>query len=226
MRKFILVPALCFAMLLFAGIAHAAVLPYSWALVVDELNQPISSDIKVQVNTTAGTAATIYSDRYGVDTKTNPISNPANGIVGFYYDGNFDLVISNTSATKARTLTYNNLTVTDHRVVFPRAYDVTTHPYDTITGSTTLTATSKDYQMFSVTAGTYTVVLPSTATVQGKNFYFKHLGITGSVLYLDPDGSQTIDGATYNNAVDAKYDCLGIMSVAGEGWAIVEYRIQ
>jgi len=97
---------------------------------------------------------------------------------------------------------------------------------ETISSSTTLTATSADWQIFDATAGTYTVTLPSTATVQGKVFYFKDITSANHVLYLDPAGSQTIDGATHNNEVDAQYDCLGIVSVAGEGWVIIERRIQ
>jgi len=101
--------------------------------------------------------------------------------------------------------------------------------YGTISATTTLTVASPKLQLVDVTAGTYTVTLPSTATITSgyeKEFIFKDITSVNHVLYLDPAGSQTIDGATHNNEVDAQYDCLGIVGVPGKGWVITERRIQ
>jgi hypothetical protein len=60
--------------------------------------------------------------------------------------------------------------------------------------SATYTATTSDDYFINITSGTFTLNLPTAATPYGQVYVIKNSG-TGTVT-VDPNGSQTIDGAT------------------------------
>jgi len=60
--------------------------------------------------------------------------------------------------------------------------------------SATYTATTNDDYFINITTGTFTLNLPTAATPYGQVYVIKNSG-TGTIT-VDPNGSQTIDGAT------------------------------
>lgn len=60
--------------------------------------------------------------------------------------------------------------------------------------SATYTATTSDDYFINITSGTFTLNLPTAATPYGQVYVIKNSG-TGTIT-VDPNGSQTIDGAT------------------------------
>ena len=83
--------------------------------------------------------------------------------------------------------------------------------------SATYTATTSDDYFINITSGTFTLNLPTAATPYGQVYVIKNSG-TGTVT-VDPNGSQTIDGATTftMNVQNGSITIIG----DGSNWKIV-----
>ena len=83
--------------------------------------------------------------------------------------------------------------------------------------SATYTATTSDDYFINITTGTFTLNLPTAATPYGQVYVIKNSG-TGTVT-VDPNGSQTIDGATTftMNVQNGSITIIG----DGSNWKIV-----
>lgn len=86
-------------------------------------------------------------------------------------------------------------------------------PYLAKTANYTLLAA--DY-LVECTANTFIITLPTAVGIVGKEYVIKNSG-TGTIT-VDPNGSQTIDGAVTQNLI--QYDAMKIMS-NGTNWMIV-----
>jgi len=95
-------------------------LSYRWVQVVDEQGVPIASGLTFEVQAIdSGSAATIYSDD-NATSKTNSTTVPSSGVVGFYYTPTtYDLQIGD----GVDTYLFEDLTATDHTVVFTKVID-------------------------------------------------------------------------------------------------------
>lgn len=71
-----------------------------------------------------------------------------------------------------------------------------------------------------------TLLLPGVANcpVGGEISFFKTTGTANSIITLDGEASQTIDGATTNTSMDAQYDTMTIINL-GSGWGIKGQKI-
>jgi hypothetical protein len=83
--------------------------------------------------------------------------------------------------------------------------------------SATYTATTSDDYFINITSGTFTLNLPTAATPYGQVYVIKNSG-TGTVT-VDPNGTQTIDGATTftMNVQNGSITIIG----DGSNWKIV-----
>ncbi|MFN5425576.1 MAG: hypothetical protein ACK5A2_09385 [Bacteroidota bacterium] len=83
--------------------------------------------------------------------------------------------------------------------------------------SATYTATTSDDYFINITSGTFTLNLPTAATPYGQVYVIKNSG-TGTIT-VDPNGSQTIDGATTftMNVQNGSITIIG----DGSNWKIV-----
>lgn len=97
-------------------------------------------------------------------------------------------VWQNKSVTTA--LGYTPLNVTDTAAMLA-PYQRALLPYRAI--STTYNAQTTDY-VIHCTSGTFTINLPSAVGIQGEVFIIKNSGM--GLITIDPNGSQTIDGAS------------------------------
>lgn len=87
------------------------------------------------------------------------------------------------------------------------------------TQTTNYTATATDYTIL-CNAGSLTVTLPSASSVDGRIYTIKKVSGTGGNITIDPNGSETIDGALTNTAISAQYQSLIIQS-DGANWFIL-----
>ena len=94
-----------------------------------------------------------------------------------------------------------------------------------MTGGTTLnyvaktatyTAIATDY-VINCTSGTFTVSLPTAISITGRVYVVKNSG-TGTIT-VDPNGSQTIDGAL-TVALATQYQSIMVMS-NGANWIVI-----
>lgn len=83
--------------------------------------------------------------------------------------------------------------------------------------SATYTATTSDDYFINITSGTFTLNLPTAATPFGQVYVIKNSG-TGTVT-VDPNGTQTIDGAT-TFAINVQNQSITIIG-DGSNWKIV-----
>jgi hypothetical protein len=83
--------------------------------------------------------------------------------------------------------------------------------------SATYTATTSDDYFINITTGTFTLNLPTAATPYGQVYVIKNSG-TGTIT-VDPNGSQTIDGAT-TFTMNVQNGSITIIS-DGTNWKIV-----
>ena len=66
--------------------------------------------------------------------------------------------------------------------------------------------------------GAVTINLPAVADSKGNIYYIKKLGSTGNVT-IDPNGSETIDGAT-TQIIGSQWDCIETYC-NGTAWFII-----
>ena len=64
-----------------------------------------------------------------------------------------------------------------------------------ITGNTTLTG-AENVVLCDATSGPFTVTLPPSADVINRIIHIKKIDISGNVITIEPDGSETIDDET------------------------------
>lgn len=80
------------------------------------------------------------------------------------------------------------------------------------------TVTDSDYLLLvDATSGPVTVALP--ANRPGKQYVVKKVDASGNGVTIDPDGSETIDGAA-NKVIGTQWQSYTIMGIPG-GWAIL-----
>lgn len=84
----------------------------------------------------------------------------------------------------------------------------------------TISSLTVGYYPCNTTAGSFTIVLPSAASCQGKVFTFENIG-TANVLTIDGSGSQTIDGNLTQGILPG-----GTMTIVSDssGWRITSFR--
>jgi hypothetical protein len=85
-----------------------------------------------------------------------------------------------------------------------------------VTGTDPITLTVAT-EIFNASSGTFTVTLPTAASIAGKKITVKNSG-TGDVT-VDADGSETIDGSA-NFLLDTQYDSVTVVS-DGTNWFII-----
>ena len=144
-RSKFLIGALCLGLLLFGGVKTAQALyglSYHWVGIVDENGKTITSGLTATVRVVGGDTATIYSNNMA-GSMANPIVNVgSDGKVGFWYTPRlYDLVVSDTPIAY-RTMKYENLSPTDHIVVFPKAFQKLANVVNCDTDTTVLAANS------------------------------------------------------------------------------------
>lgn len=89
------------------------------------------------------------------------------------------------------------------------------------TKSANYTATIEDDVILcDSSGGAFTILLPSAATVTGKIITIKMVGAGANAVTLDGADSETIDGGTTDNTIDAQYDFLTIYC-DGTNWHII-----
>lgn len=89
----------------------------------------------------------------------------------------------------------------------------------TVTGTTT--ATTDDYLIrCDCTSGALTVNLPAAASNTGRTFIIKKIDATASLVTIDGNGAETIDGAA-TRTIGTQYNRFQIMS-NGTNWDIID----
>jgi len=91
--------------------------------------------------------------------------------------------------------------------------------------TTTTTVTVSDSGFLNVTGGTCGINLPTAVGNAGVWYSVKHSTTNAIVVTIDPNGSETIDGAATNTSMDAANDTLGFYS-DGANWKIFMRYIQ
>lgn len=129
------------------------------------------------------------------------------------YRGHILPVDPNTS-TAATTETYD-LGSSDHRWRY--VYGKINPSIVSTTGSMTLTHTNQIALMNS-TAATITATLPTAVGNTGSTLIIKNIGTAGKTVYIDANGTETIDNTLTVNIVDS--EAIALVSDGGNWWAI------
>jgi hypothetical protein len=92
--------------------------------------------------------------------------------------------------------------------------------YRTDSKTANYTATAADYTILTdATAGAITISLPDASSLSGKTYIIKKTDSSANAVTIDPNGSQTIDGAaTYTLAAQYKYVTV---QAYGGNWLII-----
>ena len=89
-----------------------------------------------------------------------------------------------------------------------------------VTKTTTYTALSTDrYILADVTAGGFTITLPTAASIDGVDYIVKKVDSTTNVVTIDANGAETIDGGS-DLSIAQQYTSYTVVS-DGSNWVIV-----
>ena len=93
---------------------------------------------------------------------------------------------------------------------------------DIVSKTTTYTATANDRVILcDSSAGAWTLTLPAASGVTDKIYYIKKTDSSGNAITIDPNGTETIDGAT-TLSISVQYDAYAIVSDGSNWHAISE----
>lgn len=95
-------------------------------------------------------------------------------------------------------------------------YTLQTYALSTISGNTTLTATSNTFQAVDATGGAVTVTLPA-ATNTSKLFSVKKVDSSANTVTIARAGSDTIDGAT-SYVLNVQYEAIDVIANGTASW--------
>ncbi len=90
---------------------------------------------------------------------------------------------------------------------------------NTATGATYTADVTNYFIKVDATSNNVTVELPPAASVFGRQYVIKRIDNSGNTVTIDPDGTETIDGAT-TYTLPAQYDSATIISDGTEWWII------
>jgi len=84
------------------------------------------------------------------------------------------------------------------------------------------TATAADHTIFAnATSTNITVTLPTAANIIGRQYIIKRVDSSGNSVTIDPDGSETIEGASSKSLTDQR--SIVIQSDNSNWWIVAEY---
>lgn len=99
-----------------------------------------------------------------------------------------------------------------------------THPWNmrNITVKTTnyTLIGNDDVLLVDATSGVITITLPKISIAEGCTYVVKKVDSSSNAVTIDPDGSETIDGAT-THVLSSQYDRVEFIADAGRGWHII-----
>lgn len=84
------------------------------------------------------------------------------------------------------------------------------------TGNYTVTANDETI-LGNATSGQITFSLPAVSGTQGKRYWFKKVDSSNNGVVIDPDGSETIDGAA-NYQLTVQYESILVESDGSTWW--------
>ncbi len=115
--------------------------------------------------------------------------------------------ITSTGSSSFATLTSTHLTTSD----FKSGY---------VSKTTNYTATTSDYFIAcDSSGGSFTITLPTAASIAGFHLYVKKIDSSGNTVTIDGNSSETIDGAA-TKIINTQYETIGIIS-NGASWYII-----
>ena len=84
------------------------------------------------------------------------------------------------------------------------------------------TVTAGDHTIFAnATSTNITVTLPTAANIMGRQYIIKRVDSSGNSVTIDPDGSETIEGASTMTLADQR--SVVIQSDNSNWWIVAEY---
>lgn len=138
------------------------------------------------------------------------------------------------ASSKGLTLSPPNSMAADYTIVLPALPSVssillidtsgneTTTPYNAVTTKTAnYTATANDTTILvDASAGNVIVTLPSAATVPGRTYNIKKIDLLTTIVTINPQGGQTIDGDT-TLVINGGLVSVTVVSNGGSAWYVI-----
>jgi hypothetical protein len=89
-----------------------------------------------------------------------------------------------------------------------------------VSADTTLTAA--DHSIVLVNdSSPVTITLPTASGIAGKTFTIKKVNAAANTVTIDPDGTETIDGAATNTDLTSQYQAITFISNGSSSWSII-----
>jgi hypothetical protein len=175
-----------------------------------------------------GSSNYVYTYVANNSTSSNKTAMVFGGSTSFWAIGN-DL-----NATLANNFYIYDFTTTSTRLLIDASGNTginTIAPTSTlhVNGSTAFPLTTQAAATYTVTAsdhtilcnaGTMTINLPAAAGAPGRVYVIKKISAAAGTITIDPNGAETIDGATINTSIATQYQSLMIQS-NGTAWYIL-----
>jgi len=122
------------------------------------------------------------------------------------------------SGTSSITTAIGSGVIVNADVNASAAIDTSKLNYSVTTKTGNYTAASESVILCDATSASFTITLPSVATV-GRHYNIKKIDSTANTVTLDGNASETIDGAT-TLVLGAQYQSVTIVSDGSAWWVI------